>query len=106
MYAKRDEEELQRSTTENRSSNKQIHTAKKSISRELSLEGEWIVCASGESRDLNGDANVSDGATKRVDGPKKSIETEDAMESQSKGCERSESEGASVGEADGDHCRR
>ena len=69
---------------------------------ELLLKGEWLVCASGEASDWNGDANTSNAAVERVDSPSESRVTEDTPEVESEGCERGTSEGACVDEEDGD----
>jgi len=53
---------------------------------ELPLEGEWLVYASGEATNSNGDADASNAAIERVCGPSESRETEDAMEIESEGC--------------------
>ena len=54
----------------------------------LLLEGEWSVCASGETSDPNGDAKASNAAVEHVDRPVESIETKDTKEVESEGCER------------------
>jgi len=67
----------------------------------LPLEGEWLVYASGETTNSNGDADASNAAVERVYGPSESRETEDAMENESRGCGEGTSGRASVDEADG-----
>ena len=64
----------------------------------LPLEGEWSVCASGETTNSNGDADASNAAVERVYRPSESRVTEDAMENESKGCEGSMGERTSVDE--------
>ena len=67
----------------------------------LPLEGEWSVCASGESSNLNGDADASNAAVEHVYGPSESRETEGTMENELKGCEGGMGEQASIDKADG-----
>jgi len=52
----------------------------------LPLEGEWSVCASGETTNSNGDADASNAAIERVYRPSESGEAKDAMEIESEGC--------------------
>jgi len=66
---------------------------------ELPLEGEWLVCASGEASDWNGDANASNAAIERVDSPSKSRVAKDTPGVESEGCKGGMSRRESVGEA-------
>jgi len=52
----------------------------------LPLEGEWLVCASGEVSDWNGDANALNAAIERVDSPSESRVAEDTPGVESEGC--------------------
>jgi len=52
----------------------------------LPLKGEWLVYASGEMTNSNGDADASNAAIEHVCGPSESRETEGAMEIESEGC--------------------
>ena len=72
------------------------------IANGLPLEGEWLVYASGETTNSNGDADASSTATECVNSPSESRETEDAMENESRGCEGGTSEGMSADGAVGD----
>jgi len=53
----------------------------------LPLEGEWLVCASGEASDWNGDMNASNAAIERVVSPSKSRVAEDTPGVELEGCE-------------------
>jgi len=64
----------------------------------LPLEGEWLVCASSEASDWNGDANVSNAAVGRVVSPSKSRVTEDTPGVESEGCKGGTSRRESVDE--------
>jgi len=64
----------------------------------LPLEGEWIVCASGETNDSKGNANASNAAVEHVDGSSRSKEAGDTMENKSEGCEGGTSGRESVDE--------
>jgi len=64
----------------------------------LPLEGEWLVCASGEASDWNGDANASNAAIERVDSPSESRVAEDTPGVESEGCKGGTSGRASVDE--------
>jgi len=65
----------------------------------LLLEGEWLVCASSEASDWNGDANASNAAIERVVSPSESRVTEDTPRVESEGCEGGTSGRESVDEA-------
>jgi len=65
----------------------------------LPLEGEWLVCASGEASDWNGDANASNAAIERVVSPSESRVAEDTPGVESEGCEGGTSGRESVDEA-------
>jgi len=64
----------------------------------LPLEGEWIVCASGETNDSKGNANASNAAVEHADGSSRSKEAGDTMENKSEGCEGGASERTSIDE--------
>jgi len=64
----------------------------------LPLEGEWIVCASGETNDSKGNANTSNAAVEHADGSSRSKEVGDTMENKSEGCEGGTSGRESVDE--------
>jgi len=53
---------------------------------ELPLEGEWSVCASGQTTNSNGDADASNAAIECMYRPSESGEAKDAMEIESEGC--------------------
>ena len=67
----------------------------------LPLKGEWLVCASGETTNSNGDADASSAATEHVNGPSESRETEDTMENKLRGCKEGVRKRESVDKADG-----
>ena len=67
--------------------------------RKLPLMGEWTVCASSETSNLEGDTDASNAAVERMDDPSESKETEGTPGVTSEGCERGASESVSVGDA-------